>query len=94
LDNNANKAITFDGGQTWELIGVNQGFGYASCVQFVPNSNGHKIMSVGTTGVYSSFDQGNNWKKVSDDKELFTIRFQDSKTAILGGKNKLIRMNL
>jgi len=94
LYNNANKAVTFNGGQTWKLVGNNQGFGYASCVQFIPNSNGHKIISVGTTGIYSSFDQGNNWKKIADDKELFTIRFQDSKTAILAGKNKMIRMNL
>lgn len=93
-DNNKNKAITFDGGQTWKLIGNKQGFGYASCVQFVPNTNGKSLMSVGTTGIYSSFDQGDNWKKVADDKELFTIRFQNSKTAILAGKNKLVRMNL
>lgn len=93
-DNNKNKAITFNGGQTWKLIGNNQGFGYASCVQFFPHSNGKKIISVGTTGIYSSFDQGDNWEKVADDKELFTIRFQNSKTAILAGKNKLVRMNL
>ncbi len=93
-DNNKNKAITFNGGQTWKLIGNNQGFGYASCVQFFPHSNGKKIICVGTTGIYSSFDQGDNWEKVADDKELFTIRFQNSKTAILAGKNKLVRMNL
>ena len=91
-DNNANKAITFDGGQTWKLVGINQGFGYASCVQFVPNTNGKSILSVGTTGIYSSTNQGENWNKLSDDKDLFTIRFQDSNTAFLAGKNKLVRM--
>ena len=35
-----NKAITKDGGKTWNLIGENTGFGYASCVQFVPKSKG------------------------------------------------------
>ncbi len=92
LDNKANKAITFDGGQTWKLIGVKQGFGYASCVQFVPDSNGKSIMSVGTTGIYSSNNQGENWNKLSDDKDIFTIRFQNSNTAIIAGKNKLLRM--
>ena len=91
-DNNANKAITFDGGQTWKLVGINQGFGYASCVQFVPNTNGKSILCVGTTGIYSSTNQGENWNKLSDDKDLFTIRFQDSNTAFLAGKNKLVRM--
>jgi len=90
-DNKANKAITFDGGQTWKLIGINQGFGYASCVQFFPNSNGKKIISIGTTGIYSSDNQGVDWNKLSDDKELFTIRFQDANTAILAGKNKMVR---
>jgi photosystem II stability/assembly factor-like uncharacterized protein len=91
-DNNANKAITFDGGQSWKLVGINQGFGYASCVQFVPNTNGKNILSVGTTGIYSSTNQGENWNKLSDDKDLFTLRFQDSNTAFLAGKNKLVRM--
>jgi photosystem II stability/assembly factor-like uncharacterized protein len=94
LDNKANKAITFDGGQTWKLIGVKQGFGYASCVQFVPDSNDKSIMSVGTTGIYSSNNQGENWNKLSDDKDIFTIRFQNSNTAILAGKNKLVRMKI
>ena len=93
-DNNSNKAITFDGGQTWKLIGINQGFGYASCVQFVPNSNGKRIISVGTTGIYSSNNQGDTWNKLSDDKDIFTIRFQNSSTAILAGKNKLVRMKI
>jgi photosystem II stability/assembly factor-like uncharacterized protein len=91
-DNNANKAITFDGGQTWKLVGINQGFGYASCVQFVPNTNGKSILSVGTTGIYNSTNQGENWNKLSDDKDLFTIRFQDFNTAFLAGKNKLVKM--
>jgi photosystem II stability/assembly factor-like uncharacterized protein len=91
-DNYANKAITFDGGQSWKLVGINQGFGYASCVQFVPNTNGKNILSAGTTGIYSSTNQGENWNKLSDDKDLFTLRFQDSNTAFLAGKNKLVRM--
>ena len=93
-DNKANKAITFDGGQTWKLIGINQGFGYASCVQFVPDSSGKRIISVGTTGIYSSNNQGENWNKLFDDKDIFTLRFQNSNTAILAGKNKLVRMKI
>jgi photosystem II stability/assembly factor-like uncharacterized protein len=93
-DNKANKAITFDGGQTWKLIGINQGFGYASCVQFVPDSSGKRIISVGTTGIYSSNSQGENWNKLSDDKDIFTLRFQNFNTAILAGKNKLVRMKI
>lgn len=91
-DNNANKAITFDGGQTWKLIAINQGFGYSSCVQFFPNSDGNKIISVGTTGIFSTNNQGDTWNKLSDDKDTYTLRFKDSNTAFLAGKNKLVRM--
>ena len=93
-DNSANKAITKDGGKTWKLIGVNEGFGYASCVQFVPHSNGNEIVTVGTTGVYFSNSQGTSWEKLSDDKELFSLRFQNDTTAFAAGKNKLIRINI
>ncbi len=94
LDKAANKAITNDGGKTWKLIGVNEGFGYASCVQFVPHSNGNEIVTVGTTGVYFSNSQGTSWEKLSDDKELFTLRFQNDTTAFAVGKNKMIKITV
>ena len=93
-DNSANKAITYDGGKTWKLIGVNKGFGYASCVQFVPNSNGNDLVTVGTSGIYYSNSQGASWERLTYDKELFTFRFQNDTTAFLAGKNKLIRMKI
>jgi hypothetical protein len=33
--NFANKARTSDGGKTWDLMAENQGFGYASCIQYI-----------------------------------------------------------
>lgn len=90
-DNSANKAITFDGGKTWKLTGVNEAFGYASCVQFSPSKN--ELVAVGTSGVFYSFDQGETWKKIMDDKDLYTIRFQNDSTAFAAGRNKMIRIN-
>jgi photosystem II stability/assembly factor-like uncharacterized protein len=87
-----NKAITFDGGKTWKLVGENKGFGYASCVQFVPKSVGKQLVSVGATGVFFSNDFGENWKLLSTDKSLYTLRFIDSKTAFAAGKDKIIRL--
>lgn len=92
-DNSANKAITFDSGKTWKLISSNEGFGYASCVQFIPNSKGNKIVSVGTNGFYYSDNQGVSWEKLLEDKELYTIRFKDNAIAFAAGKNKLIRID-
>jgi photosystem II stability/assembly factor-like uncharacterized protein len=90
--NSDNKICTKDGGKTWELIGQNQGFGYASCVQYVPGSNGKELVCVGPSGIQYSQDEGATWKQLSDDSKLFTIRFINKNTAIAAGYNKLIRI--
>ncbi|ESU26657.1 putative oxidoreductase [Flavobacterium limnosediminis JC2902] len=90
--NFGNKIITLDGGKSWSLIGENEGYGYGSCVQFVPGSNGNELVTVGASGVYYSYDQGKNWNKIADYKDLFTIRFIDAKTAIAAGNKKIIRI--
>lgn len=91
-DNIANKAITIDGGKIWKLTGVNQAFGYASCVQFIPHKKGKQLVSVGVSGVFYSHDQGETWRKIANDKDLHTIRFQNDSTAVAAGKNKMIRI--
>jgi photosystem II stability/assembly factor-like uncharacterized protein len=87
-----NKAITNDGGKTWQLIAEKQGFGYASCVQYVPNSNGKGLVVVGASGLSYSSDGGVNWVQLLQDSSLFTIRFLDKNTAIAAGRNKMIRI--
>ena len=92
--NSGNKMITTDGGENWTLVGENIGFGYASCVQFVPNSDGDELVSVGPSGVYYSYDRGTSWKQIHDDTTLHTLRFADSKTIIAAGQKKIIRLML
>lgn len=87
-----NKAITFNGGKTWKLLSQNEGFGYASCVQFFPESGGKQLISVGLTGVFVSNNFGESWTQISNDTSLFTIRFMNKKTAIAAGKNKIIKI--
>ena len=91
--NFGNKAITNDGGKNWKLIAEKEGFGYASCVQYVPNSNGQHLITVGASGLYYSSTSGKKWSKLSDDSTLYTIRFMNDSTAIAAGKNKIIRVN-
>ena len=86
----SNKAITTDGGKSWRIIADNQGIGYVSCVQFVPKSNGKKLVLVGATGVFYSKDGGRNWNKISDESKLFTVRFLNKKTVIAAGYKKMI----
>ena len=90
----ANKAITKNGGKTWKLIAENEAFGYASCVQFVPNSKGKQLVSVGGTGMFYSVDFGKSWTKFSDDKDFFTFRFESEKVFYATGRNKLVRFQM
>ena len=87
-----NKALSTNGGKTWKLVGEHQGFGYASCIQFVPNSNGNQLVSVGASGLYYSKDQGATWQQFNTDGSFYTIRFVNDTTAIAAGKNKIVRL--
>jgi len=87
-NNSANKAITKDGGKTWQLIADGEGPGYKSCVRYVPNTKGKELVAVGFTGISHSNDGGNTWRKISDDN-YYTIRFVNQGFAWLGGNNKL-----
>jgi photosystem II stability/assembly factor-like uncharacterized protein len=91
-DNTQNKAITFDGGKTWQLVANGQGFGYGSCVQFVPNKKGKALVSVGANGIQYSNDFGKTWKQLHEDKELYTIRFLNKNSAYAAGKNKIVKL--
>ncbi|WP_028891862.1 oxidoreductase [Tenacibaculum sp. 47A_GOM-205m] len=92
-DNNANKAITTDGGKTWTLVANNTNPNYKSCVQYVPNTNGKEIFAVGKTGVSFSNDGGHTWKDVSKDG-YYAIQFVDSNTAWLSGHEKIGKLIL
>ena len=90
--NFGNKARTTNGGKTWKLVAENQGFGYASCIQYVPNSRGKQLVSVGASGMYYSKDSGKSWQKLSADTSLYTLRFSDNFTAIAAGKDKIVKL--
>lgn len=91
--NFGNKAITDDGGKSWTLVSEKEGFGYASCVQYMPHSKAEQLVSVGASGLYYSSSAGEKWSKLSDDATLYTIRFVNDSTAIAAGKNKIVRVH-
>jgi photosystem II stability/assembly factor-like uncharacterized protein len=92
-NNTANKAITTDGGKTWQLIADGKEPGYKSSVRYVPDTNGKEIFAVGSTGISYSNDGGKTWEKVSD-QGYYTIRFVNKNIAWLGGNNKIGKMIL
>lgn len=89
--NQKNKAMTFDGGKTWELIAMRKHPGYKSCIQFVPNSNGKKLVAVGPSGISYSENAGKNWEEISKEG-FYTIRFLNDSTAYVGGKNRICKL--
>ena len=89
--NTANKAITRDGGKTWELIASGQQPSYKSSVQFVPNSDGQEIIALGFTGIDYSSDGGNSWSTLSEEP-FFTFRMVNDTLAYAAGNGRLARL--
>lgn len=87
-----NKAMTTDGGKTWQLVAEGQEPGYKSCVQFVPNSNGKGIVAIGFTGISYSNDMGSTWKQLSDEG-FFTLRFKNDSIAYAAGKGRVAQLS-
>lgn len=90
--NNQNKAVTTDGGQTWQLIDDRKAFGYASCIQYLPHSSGNIMVSIGPAGLFYFRKKDRVWKQLSAEKGFHTIRFIDNQTAIIAGKNKIAKI--
>lgn len=87
-NNVANKIKTTDGGKTWSLVASGSGPGYRSCVQYMPNSNGERLVAVGFKGVDVSNDSGDTWLHVSDES-FYTLRFINASTAYAAGAGKV-----
>jgi photosystem II stability/assembly factor-like uncharacterized protein len=91
--NSANKAITIDGGKTWEVVAENAEPKYVSCVQYVPETEGKEVFAVSTNGVFYSNNAGKSWKKVSDEG-FYTIRLASKNTAWLSGDEVIAKMTI
>ena len=75
------------------MISDNAGPGYKSCVKYIPNSKGKKIIAVGKTGTSYSKDGGKNWIELSDES-FFVIQFINESFAWLGGQGRIGILNL
>jgi hypothetical protein len=89
--NEGNKAITHDGGKTWNLISNGEGPGYRSSVRFVPGSMGQGIVAVGSPGISYSRDQGKNWTELSKEG-FYAIEFVNDSVAFASGRNRISRL--
>lgn len=87
----ANKAITKDGGKTWQLIADGEEPGYRSCIQFIPNTRGEGIVAVGFNGISYSKDMGQHWAHLSDES-FYTLRFLNDSVAYAAGRNRIAQL--
>ena len=89
-----NAAITEDGGITWTLVdeGV-QPYGYRSCVAYLPNTTGRKLLAVGITGTDVSFDSGHTWANI-DTVGYHSIGFASSEAAgwAVGAEGRIAKL--
>ena len=91
--NYANKAITFNGGKTWEVVSENTEPKYVSCVQYVPNTQGKEVFAVSDNGVFYSKSSGKTWEKVSDEA-FHSIRFVNEDTAWVSGNEIIAKITI
>lgn len=89
--NTGNKAITSDGGKTWNLISDGEGPGYKSSIRYIPGGEAKEIVAVGFTGISYSADKGETWKELSEEG-FYTIRFLNDTVAYAAGKNRLAKL--
>ena len=89
--NEGNKAITHDGGKTWDLVSNGQGPGYISSVRFTPGSKGRGIVAVGSKGISYSNDAGESWLQLSNEG-FYAIEFVDDTLAFASGLNKISKL--
>lgn len=89
--NTGNKALTRDGGASWELVAEGMEPGYKSCVQYVPKSGGKALVALGYTGISHSSDAGANWKTLSPES-FYTLRFLNDSVAYAAGRNRIAKL--
>lgn len=89
--NEGNKALTTDGGKTWELLSNGAGPGYRSSVSFVPGTKGKGLVAVGSPGVSYSNDQGESWMELSQEG-FYAIEFVNDSVAFASGRNRISKL--
>ena len=87
----ANKIRTQDGGMTWEIVADNHIPGFRSCVQYVPNSGGEELVTIGFNGIDYSNDSGDSWTHLSDEG-FYTIRFLNDSIAYAAGNARISKL--
>lgn len=92
-NNKGNIAISRDSGKSWELISEGTGPGYRSSIIWHP-ADLVTCVVIGSEGIDISYDEGNNWHRLSNEG-YYTGRFTpDGKTIWLAGHGRIGKIEL
>ena len=89
--NSGNKAISSDGGKTWKLVAEGNDPGYKSSIRYIPGSNAKELIATGFSGIHYSHDNGQSWKKLSEEG-FYTLRFANDSIAYAAGKGRIAKL--
>lgn len=91
--NQKNKAITYDGGKTWQLMSDGSGAVYCSDVIFIPETQGKELLAVGSPGVWWSGNQGKSWTKLSEEG-YYTVEMISATEGYFSGRHRISKFKL
>lgn len=87
-----NIATTEDGGVSWHIQASGKNAGYMTCVKIRPGSDGKQIIAVGDQHISYSDDYGVSWRVISNEKNLYTCDWVNSKNVVFAGKDRILKM--
>jgi photosystem II stability/assembly factor-like uncharacterized protein len=90
--NRQNKAVTSDGGKSWQLVADGTGPGFRSSVKYFPNGKGKAILAVGIPGISVSADAGKNWTVLSTESWYAAGFVPGTNACWLAGHTKIGRV--
>lgn len=67
--NRNTKAISSNGGHSWQLVADGAAPGFCSCVRYQPFSKGETLLIAARPGIYISRDSGRHWEELKDVNE-------------------------
>ncbi len=86
-----NKAISKDGGKTWQIVANGEMPGYRSCVKFIPQSNGKELVAIGFKGIAYSNDFGQTWQSLTKEP-FYTLTFMNDFIAYAAGDGRIAKL--
>ena len=96
----ANLALTKDGGKSWSILNNSGNAGYISCIQWLPETNGNRLITMtgrgrpskSTIGIYDF--STNKWTVFNNPKSYLAIKCASKNVAWVSGKHWIGKLTI